>query len=60
MVGIGERLRTEPKPDSVLVGTAYDKLLQDREFLRACSSATATEESVKTRQRLAIEIFAKI
>ena len=60
MVGIGERLRTEPKPDSILVGTAYDRLLQDSEFLKACNSATATEESVKTRQRLAIEMFAQI
>jgi len=60
MVGIGERLRNEPKPAPVLVAAAYDRLLQNSDFMKASNSATATEESVKTRQRLAIETFAKI
>lgn len=58
VVGIAERLRANGEvPPSGAVAVAYDKLLQNTEFLSACTSATATDESVKTRQRLAVEAF---
>jgi len=59
VVGIAERLRAHKHlPDLANVTAEYDKLLQNPDFLRASNSATATEESVKTRQRLAVEAFA--
>jgi hypothetical protein len=58
-VGIAERLRNKAQPpDPAKVASEYDKLLQDQDFLGASNSATATEESVRTRQRLAVEAFA--
>lgn len=58
MVGIAERLQED---DSELyineVKERYDKLLQSSDFMKACERATATEESVKTRQKLAIDAF---
>lgn len=57
-VGIAERLRAiKQAPDLNKVTAEYDKLLTNQEFLGASNSATATEESVKTRQRLAVDAF---
>jgi hypothetical protein len=59
MVGISERVRgnqTEPNAQKVI--EAYEKLLADQDFKDATERATAREELVKTRQRLAIEAFA--
>jgi hypothetical protein len=59
IVGISERVRVDKSSPSVdKVRTEYDKLLLNTDFLSASNSATATEESVKTRQRLAVEAFA--
>ncbi len=59
VVGIAERVRAKKqRPDLGEIKKNYDKLLLNDEFLKASNSATATEESVKTRQRLAIEAFA--
>ncbi|WP_159589235.1 DUF262 domain-containing protein [Chelativorans xinjiangense] len=59
VVGIAERVRAGGQdPDLVKVGAEYDKLLLNNDFMKASNSATATEESVKTRQRLAVEAFA--
>jgi hypothetical protein len=61
MVGIAERLQAndgELEIDQVKL--KYETLLQDANFLRACERATATDESVKTRQRLAIEAFKSV
>jgi Protein of unknown function DUF262 len=58
-VGIAERIKSAgPSPIPEKVAMAYDNLLLNKEFLKASLSATAFEESVKTRQRLAIEAFA--
>ncbi|MGD9475988.1 DUF262 domain-containing protein [Shinella sp. G-2] len=59
VVGVAERVRSTGKLlDVAKVAASYDKLLLNDEFLKASLSATATLESVKTRQRLAIEAFA--
>lgn len=59
VVGIAERIRAKGKKlDLGEVKSRYEKLLTNDDFLKASNSATATEESVKTRQRLAIEAFA--
>ncbi|WP_409191034.1 DUF262 domain-containing protein [Bradyrhizobium sp. RDM4] len=61
IVGIAERLTQSPQVVNLnSVQNAYDKLLQDQNFLKACVSATATVESVKTRQRLAIAAFKSV
>ncbi|MEI9990111.1 MAG: DUF262 domain-containing protein [Rhizomicrobium sp.] len=60
-VGVAERVRSGKTPaDTGKLRHEYEQLLQNPEFLKACNSATATDESVKTRQRLAVEAFAGI
>ena len=59
MVGMAERYRanvTEPDPQKV--AAAYTKLLANQDFKNATERATAREDPVETRQRLAIEAFA--
>jgi len=59
VVGIAERIRgSKQSPDVAKIGAGYDRLLLNADFMSASNSATATEESVKTRQRLAVEAFA--
>lgn len=59
MVGVAERIRVGPDGiDANKVAAAHDLLLKNDDFLKSTNSATATEESVKTRQRLAVEAFA--
>lgn len=57
-VGMAERIRSNKAPPSLeAVAKKYNDLLLNLDFMKACDSATATEESVKTRQRLAVEAF---
>ena len=59
MVGVGTRLtKSSEAPDVAALAAAYDRLLADKSFMRACERATADEESVRTRQTLAIDTFA--
>jgi hypothetical protein len=61
MVGIATRLATaKSAPDPKKFMAAYDKLLKDRTFLKACETATAREDTVEARQRLAIAAFKSI
>ena len=61
VVGIAERISGSRKAvDISAVDVCYDHLLQDGTFMRACERATATDESVKTRQRLAIAAFKNV
>jgi hypothetical protein len=61
MVGIARRLSDNPTaPDITKVVAAYDTLLADKSFMRVCERATADEESVKTRQKLATNAFAGV
>lgn len=57
LVGVADRLLrgTIDNPDALK--HAYDALLQDTEYLAATTRATADEESVKTRIRLAKQAF---
>jgi hypothetical protein len=58
MVGVATRISVNKKlPDISSVAAAYDKLLGDTKFMRACERATADEESVKTRQSSAVAAF---
>lgn len=58
MVGIAERLsEDDTELDIDQVRARYDILLKNTDFMKACERATATDESVKTRQKLAIEAF---
>lgn len=59
IVGIAARLQATQEIGYAQVVSAYEKLLTNQNFTAACFSATATLESVKTRQKLAIEAFAR-
>lgn len=60
MVGMAERFRANvTEPDSQKVAVAYTKLLANQDFKNATERATAREDPVETRQRLAIEAFAR-
>ena len=61
MLGVAAKLVKEgsdrsPRPTEI--AAAYDRLLSESAFLRACERATADEESVRTRRTLAIAAFA--
>jgi uncharacterized protein with ParB-like and HNH nuclease domain len=58
MVGVTSRLasaKTAPDPKKFTV--AYEKLLKNEDFLKACERATAREDTLKARQDLAIAAF---
>lgn len=60
-VGLAKRLADKATaPDITKVVAAYDALLADKAFMRVCERATADEESVKTRQKLAANAFASV
>jgi len=61
MVGLASRLTSAisaPEPKTFMA--AYDKLLKDKDFLKACERATAREDTLEARQRLAIAAFKSI
>jgi hypothetical protein len=61
MVGIATRLasaKSAPDPKKFMV--AYDKLLKQSDFRKACERATAREDTVEARQKLAIAAFTSI
>jgi hypothetical protein len=61
MVGLAQRLaKSKSAPDLTKFNKAYDTLLSNKEFLRACEYATAREDSVANRQAAAIKAFANI
>lgn len=57
MVGLARRLERAEQPNDGAIAKAYDALLQNKEFRAACERATADEENVRTRIRLATEAF---
>lgn len=60
MVGVATRLKNSDTPPEIgKIAAAYDNLLLNKQFDRACGRATADEEAVKTRQTLAIQAFAE-
>lgn len=61
MVGLASRFASaKSAPDPTKFTTAYDKLLRDGDFLKACERATAREDTVQARQKLAIAAFKSI
>jgi hypothetical protein len=57
-VGIGTRIRTSNMVVNLSdINMVYLELLANTRFMRACDRATSDEESVKTRQSLAIDAF---
>ena len=61
MVGLSGRLSASKAgvdPKKFMV--AYEKLLKDKEFLRACERVMAWEDTLGTRQKLAIAAFKSI
>jgi hypothetical protein len=60
MVGIARRLHSGEIAQPKNLKRAYDELLRDESFQRAIVRATADEESVKTRVKLAVDAFASV
>ena len=60
VVGLAKRLNKRPFPTADEVGKVHDALMEDKAFVGACTSATATVETVKLRQKLATEAFASV
>ena len=59
MYGVASRLSTaSPLPDPAALKPRYDKLLARDDYQQVITRATADEESVRTRLRLAKEAFA--
>jgi hypothetical protein len=61
MIGLDERLRLgeiKAKPEDVR--TRYERLLLNSQYEKSYRRATADEESVSTRMRLAVEAFADL
>jgi len=61
MLGVAARLANttaDQAPSPSEIAAAYDRLLSEKDFLRACERATADEESVRTRRTKAIAAFA--
>jgi hypothetical protein len=57
-LGVAARLsRAGDSPTSAEIVKAYDRLLADKVFMRACDRATAVEESVRIRRTHAIQAF---
>ena len=59
-VALARRLEKGAITDSRKLKKSFDKLSVDSEFVKATSSATATEGSVEIRLRLATEAFAAV
>jgi len=61
MVGLASRFSSSKSaPDAKKFMAAYDKLLRDSDFLKACERATAREDTLDARQKLAITAFKSI
>jgi hypothetical protein len=60
MTGIAARLDHGEVPPDAEVTKAYDSLLSDPEFRKGWERATADDENVKLRLKLATEAFAKL
>jgi hypothetical protein len=60
MLGIARRLTRGPMSDQELLRQRYADLLKNREFLAVTERATADEESVSRRLKLATKAFADI
>lgn len=61
MVGLSSRLNSSTsEPDPKKFTTAYDKLLTNNDFLKACERATAREDTLAARQKLSIAAFKSI
>ncbi|MFZ1010883.1 MAG: DUF262 domain-containing protein, partial [Candidatus Sulfotelmatobacter sp.] len=60
MVGVARRLEIKGISDFEILRQRYSELLKDERFLEVSERATADEESVSTRLRLATEVFARV
>jgi hypothetical protein len=59
MLGVAARLRSAGSPEVAGIARAYDALMKNAQFMRACERATSDDETVKTRRTLAEAAFAE-
>jgi hypothetical protein len=57
MIGLSERKKEQPKYNKDKIKSDYENLLKNAEYKQAYTRATADEESVKVRLKLAIGAF---
>jgi hypothetical protein len=61
MVGLASRLQASKAAiDPKKFMAAYERLLKDREFLKACERATARKDTLETRQKLSVAAFKSV
>jgi hypothetical protein len=60
MIGVARRLVSGPITDLLQLKDSYARLLEDRSFLYVAERATADEESVSARLRLATDAFSNL
>jgi len=61
MIGLSRRLaRTGRKPAAPAIKNAYEKLIANERFRAAYTRATADEEQVRTRLKLATDAFSAV
>jgi hypothetical protein len=59
MVGLAVRLQRSPDPTNASIQQAYNLLIERADFKQYCERATAVEENVRNRIKLAINAFAE-
>ncbi len=60
MVGLARRAERGPLTSTTQIKSAYDKLLSNVDYLSLCGKATANEQNVKGRMKIATEAFDSI
>jgi hypothetical protein len=60
MTGLANRLKKKTSITNAKIASAYDTLIEDADFRAACERATADDETVRKRLKLANEAFAGI
>jgi hypothetical protein len=60
MVGIARRLQVSKEVDLAQLNARYDELLADKTYLNLIAQATANEENVSARLKVATEKFANL
>ena len=60
MVGLAKQLQSSKEINLDRVKEVYEKLVEDKDYSRAVSQATAVEGNVKLRMNKAIEAFARV
>jgi hypothetical protein len=59
MTAVAEKIESDPLFSNDKLSVLYQSLLLNADYMRSCERGTSDEESVKTRRRIANDIFSK-